>query len=121
MNITDRDKAIWRAAITLANNICVQDSDRYDEDDQTTEAHVAIECAKRIRGWAEPAEEQFVEMFDEAGVPPATQPENEDSARLDWLLHRFVSAENPEMKHKLHWGLSNHGRSAIDAARKSTP
>lgn len=44
-----------------------------------------------------------------------------DKERLNWLLHKFVYAENPGMNDKLYWGLSNHGRAAIDAARANTP
>jgi hypothetical protein len=50
-NLTEKEKQIWNAALTLANNLCVQISDRYNDDDETTEAHVAGECAKAIRGW----------------------------------------------------------------------
>lgn len=43
---------------------------------------------------------------------------NEDGARLDWLLHRYSYADGRTDAPRLHWGLSNHGRAAIDAARK---
>lgn len=75
--ITKREKGIWRVAMTLARNLCVQDSDRYNTDDRTTEAHVANECAQRVLGWAEPTDEQLAELLSEAGIAPqrASQPE----------------------------------------------
>jgi hypothetical protein len=70
MRISDREKAIWRAAITLGNNICVQECDRINDDDGPIEAiNATRECAHRIREWAEPTEGQLAEMFAEAGVP----------------------------------------------------
>ena len=70
MRISEREKAIWRAAITLANNICVQESDRLNSDDAPCAAIDATsKCAQRIRGYAEPDAEQLAEMFAEAGVP----------------------------------------------------
>lgn len=70
MRISEREKAIWRAAITLGNNICVQESDRINDDDGPMDAiNATNECAKRIREWAEPDDEQLAEMFAEAGVP----------------------------------------------------
>lgn len=70
MRISDREKAIWRAAITLANNICVQESDREnDRDGDTGWIDGTAECSKRIREWAEPNDAQLAEMFAEAGVP----------------------------------------------------
>lgn len=47
--------AIWRAAITAANNICVRRSDDWNADDGPMERiDEANECAKAIRGWIEP-------------------------------------------------------------------
>lgn len=70
MRISDREKAIWRAAITLANNICAQESDREnDQDGDIGWIDGTAECAKRIREWAEPTDEQLAEMFAEARVP----------------------------------------------------
>ena len=37
-----------------------------------------------------------------------------DTARLDRILHDCTYAANPEMSVKIHWGLSNAGRSTID-------
>lgn len=68
--MSDRDRAIWRAALTLANNINVQESDRINADDGPLEAcHALSECCTRIRGYLEPPDEQLAEMFAEAGVP----------------------------------------------------
>lgn len=70
MELTERERGIWRAAITLANNICVQECDRLNDDDGPSEAIDATnKCAKRIREWAEPDDDQLAEMFCEAGVP----------------------------------------------------
>lgn len=64
-----RDKAVWRAALTLAHNLCVQSSDRLNDDDGPLEVVDALTGeAKRIRGWLEPTDEQLIEMFTEAGV-----------------------------------------------------
>ncbi len=69
--ITQRERDIWRAAITLANNICVKRSDDINADDGPLAAvHELADCAGAIRGWIEPADEQLAEMFDEAGVTP---------------------------------------------------
>jgi hypothetical protein len=69
MIITQRDRDIWRAAITLANNLCVQESDRERDNDGPCAAIVASsDCAKRIREWVTPTDQQLVEMFSEAGV-----------------------------------------------------
>lgn len=68
--ITEREKHIWRAALTLAHNICVQDSNAINNNDGSLEAVYAInDSAKRIANWLEPTEEQLAEMFAEAGVP----------------------------------------------------
>jgi hypothetical protein len=68
MNITERDKGIWRAAITLSNNICVDESNRRNADDELSEAYALTDCAKRVRGWVEPTDDQLAEMFTEAEV-----------------------------------------------------
>ena len=89
--ITEREKHIWRAALTLAHNLVVQTSNSINDDDgplevvnaltneakrirgwlEPTEEQLAemFEEAKRVRGWLEPTEEQLAEMFEEAGVP----------------------------------------------------
>lgn len=70
ITITDRDKAIWRAAITLANNLCVRASDRENERDGSCNAiAMATHCARGIRAYVEPTNEELEEMFKEAGVP----------------------------------------------------
>lgn len=62
-------RGVWRAALTLANNLCVQESDRENERDGNPEhIHAAAECARRIRGWMDPTGEQLAEMLREAGV-----------------------------------------------------
>lgn len=59
----------WRAAITLGNNICVQESDRENASDGDIGwINGTAECAKRIRDYAEPAAAQLVEMLNEAGA-----------------------------------------------------
>ena len=67
---TEREREIWNAAITLANNICVQESDRRNAMDDTREADAANECAKRVRGFIIDADDtQLIELLSEAGVP----------------------------------------------------
>lgn len=68
--LSDRDRAIWRAALTLAHNMCVQTSNRVNDDDGSLEVvHALSDEAKRIKGWLEPTDDQLLEMFAEAGVP----------------------------------------------------
>lgn len=66
--ITQRERDIWRAALTLANNICVQESDAHNADDEIAEAGAAGYCAERIRGWLDTPDDQMAELFQEAGV-----------------------------------------------------
>jgi hypothetical protein len=76
LNITDINqwRKIWVAALTLANNICVQESDRVNDDDGPSEViHATAECAKRIRGWLEPDDSQFVRLLREAGALPQVE------------------------------------------------
>lgn len=72
--VSKRERDIWRAAMTLANNICVQESDRYLANDENEEARAISDCAKRIRGWLEPDDDQMREMFAEAGVRSEPDP-----------------------------------------------
>jgi hypothetical protein len=44
-------KSAWDLALTMGNNLCVQISDRYNNDDLITEADTANECAKKVREW----------------------------------------------------------------------
>jgi hypothetical protein len=68
--ITEREKHIWRAALTLAHNLIVQTSNSINDDDGPLEVVNALSNeAKRIRDWLNPADEQLAEMFEEAGVP----------------------------------------------------
>lgn len=41
----------WNEAITLANNICVRMSDRFNDDDLTDQATALTDVAKEIRGY----------------------------------------------------------------------
>lgn len=67
--ITQRERDIWRAAITLANNICARRSDDCNADDGPLDrVHEAADCAGAIRSWIEPTDDQLAEMFNEAGV-----------------------------------------------------
>lgn len=62
-------RGAWRAGITLGNNICVQESDREnDQDGDCGRINGTAECAKRIREWADPEDAQLVELLNEAGV-----------------------------------------------------
>lgn len=68
--LTERERGIWRAALTLANNICVRESDRMNADDGPSEAiHATADCAVQIRGWIDADDKQLAAMLDEAGVP----------------------------------------------------
>ena len=67
--ITDRDKAIWKAALTLAHNLCIQTSNRINDDDGPLEiVHALSGEAKRIKGWMNPEDDQLLEMFKESGI-----------------------------------------------------
>lgn len=62
-------RGAWRAGITLGNNICVQESDREnDQDGDSGWINGTAECAKRIREWVEPDDTQLLELLAEAGV-----------------------------------------------------
>ncbi len=39
----------WQSALTIANNICVENSNRFNNDDQIEEAAACDKCAKEIR------------------------------------------------------------------------
>jgi hypothetical protein len=67
---TNRDKAIWRAALVLAHNICIQTANSINDNDGPLEVvHALTDEAKRIISWEEPTDRQLLEMFDEAGIP----------------------------------------------------
>ena len=72
--ISERERGIWRAALTLANNICVQESDRHNDADETREARTASQCAARVREYIDSDDESLALMFDEAGVPEERDP-----------------------------------------------
>ncbi len=40
---------IWDAAVTISNNLCIDISNRHNDDDEIVEARIANECAKEIR------------------------------------------------------------------------
>ncbi len=69
--ITEREKHIWRAALTLAHNILIQDLNVINDEDGSLEAMSALRSSsRRIKNWLNPTDEQLIEMFEEAGVPP---------------------------------------------------
>lgn len=71
--ISARDRAIWRAGMTLAHNLCVQESDQLNDADGPMDAiNAANDCARRIREFVEPETEQLAAMFAEADVPETT-------------------------------------------------
>lgn len=90
---------VWRTALTLANNLCVQISDRHNGDDETREADAASECATSVRRWLDPGDELW-QMLAEAGhlkgvqrmlaaaargdAPPAAQ--RSAQALIGWIV-----------------------------------
>lgn len=67
--ITERDKNIWRAALTLAHNICIIKSNRVNDDDGPLDVvNATSDCGKEIKNWLTPSEEMLQELFNEAGV-----------------------------------------------------
>lgn len=67
--ITERDRAVWKAALTLAHNLCIQKSNEINDDDGPLEVVRALSGeAKRIKDWMNPEDNQLVEMLKEAGV-----------------------------------------------------
>lgn len=76
-------RKVWRAALTLVNNLCVQESDRINADDGSPEAMDALsETLTRIRGWLEPSDPQFLQMLREANALPSVH-ETTDSHEAD--------------------------------------
>jgi len=74
----------WRAATTLAHNICAQESDRINADDGSPEAMDALgEAALRIRGWIEPDAMQLLKLLAEhtgrSPEEPTSQPPDSDA------------------------------------------
>lgn len=112
---TDRERGIWRAAITLANNICVQECDRENSNDGDTGwIDGTAECAKRIREWVDPDDDQLAEMLGEAGVVPA-QP-SKPVALPDQTLCRFYGVDSWEA---LVAAQEEHVLKLQDAARRN--
>lgn len=71
--LSERDKDVWRAALTLANNLCVQESDREnDRDGDAGWIDGTAECARRIRDYLTPGDLELAEMLGEAGVKSRT-------------------------------------------------
>lgn len=74
----ERDAAVrrgWNAAIVLGHNICVQENDRINDNDGSTEAMDALsECARRIKGWVDPDDKQLAEMVGEADAAIGRKP-----------------------------------------------
>lgn len=62
---------VWRTAITLANNICVQVSDRLNADDGDTAG--ASQCIDRIRPYVNISDEMLAEMLAESGATEAVE------------------------------------------------
>lgn len=72
--VTVADAAIdgaFRTALILAHNICVQDSDRYNADDQIEEANALATVAKRIGGYGAMDHTEILSLMEEAGQKPA--------------------------------------------------
>lgn len=68
--VSPRAHAIWRAAITLAHNMCARESNRIREDDGPMDATLALdEHARNLRQWLEPSDEILRGIFEEASVP----------------------------------------------------
>jgi hypothetical protein len=66
--MSERDKLIWQTALTLANNICVQISDRYNADDDIENADASNHCAKSIVAWMNINEDALSKILSEAGI-----------------------------------------------------
>lgn len=81
---------------------------------------IARETAEKIHRlhYTEATEARFGQIIL-AALTEATEKSREDSERLDWLLHRYSYADGRTDATRLHWGLSGHGRQAIDAARRA--
>ncbi len=58
--ITQRDRDVWRAAITLAHDLCIMRNDEHNESDQT-----AIHCAHDIADWFNPDDDRLAKIISE--------------------------------------------------------
>lgn len=65
-------------AITLANNLCVQESDMYNSDDMTTQADAATNCAKQVRKYLGDRSYMPAEIF----TPTPVQQSIEDPIKV---------------------------------------
>lgn len=88
-------RGAWLAAITLANNICVQESDREnDRDGDTAWIDGTAECAKRIREYAHPTDAELLEMLDEAGANAAKTALAQQPAAVDGVVGTVLRRDN---------------------------
>jgi len=71
--VDDAVRQAWCAAITLANNICVQESDRHNDNDEIEGANTGSECAKRIREYVDLSDAHLIELLTEAGATAALE------------------------------------------------
>lgn len=100
----------WLAAITLANNICVQESDREnDRDGDAGWIDGTAKCANRIREYAHPTDAELLEMLDEAGANSAKaalsqQPEAVDEAMVERACRHWYSRwDEADQATKMLW------------------
>lgn len=103
-------RGAWLAAITLANNICVQESDREnDRDGDTGWIDGTAKCAKRIREYAHPTDAELLEMLDEAGANSAKaalsqQPVAVDETMLERACRHWYSRwDEADQATKMLW------------------
>lgn len=105
MSITERDHAVYKMALTLAHNLCVQRSDRHNADDETSEAKTAHQCAVLIGTWLDASDEQIAEMMREYGIgatggatsPADTIADLEQEARLMRARMERLEGEQREL------------------------
>lgn len=96
----ERDKGIYRMALTLAHNLCVQRSDCHNADDETDEARAAYQCAVLIATWLDATDAMIADMLNEAGIetraalasteaPPQADRQRVPQAFTDWLCREM--------------------------------
>jgi hypothetical protein len=89
---------VWRVAMTLANNLCAQESDRHRDDDENAEASAAGGCANRIRDWLEPGPETLRDLLIEGGaVLAAGQSAEARDAVVVALARRCYAMSQPHL------------------------
>jgi hypothetical protein len=74
MKVRVDERATWVAALTLAHNIAVDESDRRNNNDESEACDACAEVARRIRPWTDANERQRAEMVAECGVVPNEPP-----------------------------------------------